>query len=45
MLLSRFIGSKKSLLSRFRYSVTMDVWRQSVIDTCMLRVLILLGWY
>jgi glycosyltransferase involved in cell wall biosynthesis len=44
-LLSRFIGSKKNLLARIRYSVTMDVWRQSVIDTYMLRILILLGCY
>lgn len=45
VMLSSFIGSKKGLLSRFRYSLAMDVWRQSAIDTCMLRVLILLGWY
>lgn len=41
----RFIESRKTVLSRFRYSMTMDVWRQSIVDTAILRVLILLGYY
>jgi glycosyltransferase involved in cell wall biosynthesis len=40
-----FIDSKNTFYSRVRYSLGMNVWRQSSMDTIILRALILLGYY
>jgi glycosyltransferase involved in cell wall biosynthesis len=45
IILNRFLNSKSNLISRISYSLSMDVWRQSLIDTFILRVLIILGYY
>lgn len=42
-MLARFLTVRDSLLRRFGYSSGMDVWRQSTVDTAILRALILLG--
>jgi glycosyltransferase involved in cell wall biosynthesis len=44
-ILRRFIESKNTFSTRVQYSLSMDVWRQSSIDTNILRALILFGYY
>jgi len=44
-ILRRFIESKNTFSSRLQYSLGMDVWRQSSMDTNILRALILFGYY
>jgi len=42
-ILERFLTVRGNLWSRMSYSVAMDVWRQSSIDTAILRAMILIG--
>lgn len=44
-ILRRFIESKNTISTRVQYSLGMDVWRQSSVDTNILRVLVLFGYY
>ena len=42
-ILERFLAVRGSLWTRLAYNVAMDVWRQSWVDTAILRTLILIG--
>lgn len=42
-ILERFLSVRGNLMSRLSYNVAMDVWRQSWIDTAILRTMILIG--
>jgi glycosyltransferase involved in cell wall biosynthesis len=42
-ILDRFLTVRGNLWARLRYNATMDVWRQSWIDTATLRAMILMG--
>ncbi len=41
--LSKFLSAKKTVWSRMLYALMMDTWRQSRVDTVLLRTLILMG--
>ncbi len=42
-ILDRFLSVRGSITERISYSAAMDVWRQSRLDTALLRALILMG--
>jgi hypothetical protein len=42
-ILDRFLSVRGSMKERVSYSAAMDVWRQSWLDTALLRVMILMG--
>lgn len=44
-MLDRFVESNRDLRTRLAYAATMDVWRQTALDTLILRALIAAGQY
>ena len=42
---ARFLASKKNFFARLRYAFSMDVWRNTVIDHFILRIMILIDRY